>query len=139
MDINLIIKDIKQSFRQMMDGATAQSMRQKGVDYHLNWGASLTILRQKADELKAEIQGTDEDFCHLAIALWKEDVRECKILATMLMPPAQFLPDLAQLWMEQTPTVEMARSPTSVASASLSTRPLLPSTAPTCRSGRLLC
>ena len=108
MDINLIIKDIKQSFRQMMDGATAQSMRQKGVDYHLNWGASLTMLRQKADELKAEIQGTDEDFCHLAIALCKEDVRECKILATMLMPPAQFLPDLAQLWMEQTPTVEMA-------------------------------
>ena len=35
------VKEIKQSFRQMMDGQVAQSMRQKGVDYHLNWGATL--------------------------------------------------------------------------------------------------
>ena len=45
------IKEIKQSFRLMMDGAVAQSMRDKGVDYHLNWGATLPRLRQKADEI----------------------------------------------------------------------------------------
>ena len=32
MDIQQKVKEIKQSFRQMMDGATAQSMRQKGLD-----------------------------------------------------------------------------------------------------------
>ena len=94
------IKEIKQSFRQMMDGSIAQSMRDKGVDYHLNWGATLPRLRQKADEI-----GKNYD---LAIALWKENVRECKILATMIMPADEILPEVVDIWMEQTETVEIA-------------------------------
>lgn len=94
------IKEIKRSFRQMMDGAVAQSMRDKGVDYHLNWGATLPRLRSKADEI-----GPNYD---LAIALWKENVRECKILATMIMPPKEVLPEVIDIWMEQTPTQEIA-------------------------------
>lgn len=94
------IKEIKQSFRLMMDGAVAQSMRDKGVDYHLNWGATLPRLRQKADEI-----GRNYD---LAIALWKENVRECKILATMIMPADEILPEVVDIWMEQTETIEIA-------------------------------
>lgn len=94
------IKDIKRSFRQMMDGAVAQSMREKGVDYHLNWGATLPRLRAKADEI-----GPNYD---LAVALWKENVRECKILATMIMPPKEVLPEVIDIWMEQIPTQEIA-------------------------------
>ena len=94
------IKQIKQSFRQMMDGSIAKSMRDKGVDYHLNWGATILRLRDKADEI-----GKNYD---LAIALWKENVRECKILATMLMPPDEILPEVVDIWMEQTETVEIA-------------------------------
>ncbi len=82
------LKEIKQSFRLMMDGVTAQSMRNKGLDYHLNWGASQAMLRDKADEI-----GKDHD---LAIALWKEDVRECKILATMVMPADTMEEDLVE-------------------------------------------
>ena len=98
--IQQTVKDIKQSFRLMMDGATAQSMREKGLNYHLNWGGTLPRLREKADEI-----GQNYD---LAIALWKENVRECKILATMLMPPELMLPEVVDIWMEQTPTVEIA-------------------------------
>ena len=94
------IKAIKQSFRQMMDGSIAKSMRDKGVDYHLNWGATILRLREKADEI-----GKNYD---LAIALWKENVRECKILATMLMPPDEILPEVVDIWMEQTETIEIA-------------------------------
>ena len=94
------IKQIKQSFRQMMDGAVAQSMRDKGVNYHLNWGATLPRLREMADEI-----GPDYD---LAIALWKENVRECKILATMLMPPDEILPEVVDIWMDQIPSLEIA-------------------------------
>jgi len=94
------VKEIKRSFRQMMDGSVAQSMRDKGVNYKLNWGATLPRLREKADEI-----GKDYD---LAIALWKEDVRECKILATMLMPPEKILPEVADIWMEQIPSQEIA-------------------------------
>jgi hypothetical protein len=94
------IKEIKQSFRLMMDGAVAQSMRDKGLGYHLNWGVTLPRLREKADAI-----GKDYD---LAIALWKENVRECKILATMIMPPDKILPEVVDIWMEQTETVEIA-------------------------------
>ena len=100
MNIAEQIKEIKLSFRQMMDGSIAQSMRDKGVNYHLNWGATLPRLRQKADEI-----GQNYD---LAIALWKENVRECKILATMIMPADQILPEVVDIWMEQTDSIEIA-------------------------------
>ena len=94
------VKLIKQSFRQMMDGVVSKSMREKGLEYKLNWGATLPRLKEKADEI-----GKDYD---LAIALWKEDVRECKILATMVMPADKVLPDVVDIWMEQTVSQEVA-------------------------------
>ena len=100
MNVEEKVKEIKQQFRQMMDGATAQSMRDKGLSYKLNWGATLPRLREMADEI-------GKDY-HLAIALWKEDVRECKILSTMIMPPEEMLPEVADIWMEQTTNIEIA-------------------------------
>ena len=94
------IKEIKQSFRLMMNGVTAQSMRDKGSDYHVNWGAPLPMLRAKAKEI-------GKDY-HLAIELWKEDVRECKILATMVMPAEEMPAEVVDIWMEQPRTQEMA-------------------------------
>lgn len=94
------LNEIKRSFRLMMDGATAQSMRDKGVDYHVNWGASLPMLKSKAREIGKNYS--------LAIALWKENVRECKILATMVMPADEMLPEVVDIWMEQTTTQEIA-------------------------------
>ena len=98
-DVSQQVKEIKQSFRQMMDGAVAKSMRDKGVDYRLNWGATLPRLRAKADELGPNYS--------LAIALFKENVRECKILATMVMPPNEVLPEVIDIWMEQITTQEI--------------------------------
>ena len=90
MTINDSIKEIKQSFRQMMDGAIAQSMRNKGVDYKLNWGATLPRLHEMAKEIATQHPSPNTQY-DLAIALWKENVRECKILATLLMPIDQML------------------------------------------------
>lgn len=108
MDVKEQIKEIKQSFRLMMDGAVAQSMRDKGLNYHLNWGATLPRLRAKADELANSQELTANSQYDLAIALWKENVRECKILATMLMPPESMLPEVCDIWMEQVPSQEIA-------------------------------
>ena len=83
-----------------MDGMVASSMRNKGVDYKLNWGATLPRLKAKAEEI-----GKNYD---LAIALWKENVRECKILATMLMPADEILPEVVDIWMEQIDCQEIA-------------------------------
>ena len=101
------LKEIKQSFRLYMNGVTAQSLRDKGVNYHLNWGVSLQHLQEMAAEIKAEGH-TPAEFHELSILLWKENIRECKILATMLMPTDTFPADLAMLWVEQTPTQEVA-------------------------------
>lgn len=94
------LKQIKQTFRLRMNGNTSCSMREKGVDYHINWGVSLPDLKMLAKEY-----GKDYD---LAIVLWKEDIRECKILATMIMPAEVMLPEVADIWMEQTTSQEIA-------------------------------
>ena len=104
------VKEIKQSFRLMMDGAVAQSMRDKGLNYHLNWGATLPRLQAKAQEIKAMFNDSSLMFnvYELSIALYKENVRECKILATMLMPPDEILPEVVDIWQEQIPSQEIA-------------------------------
>ena len=113
-DVRDKVKEIKQSFRLMMDGVVAQSMREKGVNYHLNWGATLPRLKAKAEELKAEyaslspLTSDHSPLYDLAIALWKENVRECKILATMLMPADEMLPGVCDVWMEQIAELEIA-------------------------------
>lgn len=100
MDVNNTVKTIKQQFFLRMNGETARSMREKGVQYHLNWGISLPDLKKMAENYP-------KDF-NLAIALWKEDIRECKIMALMLMPPEKMLPEIVDIWMEQTTTQELA-------------------------------
>lgn len=94
------LKEIKQSFRLEMNGPASQSMRDKGIDYKINWGVPLVTLRQQAKEY-----GKDYD---LAIALWKEDIRECKILATLIMPSEKMFPEIVDIWMEGVRTQEMA-------------------------------
>jgi hypothetical protein len=94
------LKEIKKSFFLRMDGTASRSMREKGLDYKINWGVSIPDLRKMADEY-------GKDYA-LAIELWKENIRECKILATMMMPPEQMLPEIVVLWMEQTPSQEIA-------------------------------
>lgn len=100
VEVDNKLKEIKQSFHLMMNGPASQSMREKGVEYHLNWGVPFIQLRSMAKEI-----GNDY---HLAIALWKEDIRECKILATLVMPCDKMPKDIAELWMEQTLSQEMA-------------------------------
>ena len=110
MDIHDVVKEIKQSFRLMMDGAVAQSMRDKGLNYHLNWGATLPRLQAKAEEIRLLVIGSRllVNLYDLSIALYKENVRECKILASMLMPPDEVLPEVIDIWQEQIPTQEIA-------------------------------
>ena len=104
------VKEIKQSFRLMMDGAVAQSMRDKGLNYHLNWGATIPRLQAKAEEIRLMFNVSSLMFnvYELSIALYKENVRECKILATMLMPADEILPEVVDIWQEQIPSQEIA-------------------------------
>ncbi len=99
-EIDSKIKELKRGFRLVMNGQASQSMREKGLDYHLNWGVPFVQLKQMAADLPR-----DYDF---AIALWKEDIRECKILATLIMPHDKMPEEVAEIWMDQTRSQEMA-------------------------------
>ena len=91
---------IKRSFRLLMSGPTSQSMTQKGLGYKINLGVPFIELKKMALEY-----GKDYE---LAIELWKEDIRECKILATLIMPAEKMLPEITDIWMEQVKSQEMA-------------------------------
>ena len=94
------VRNIKQTFFRRMNGITTHSMREKGVSYKLNWGISLVDLRQMA-------QPYGKDY-ELAVALWKENIRECKILAILIMPAEKMESALADEWITETQEQEMA-------------------------------
>ncbi|MCD8289659.1 MAG: DNA alkylation repair protein [Prevotella sp.] len=83
-----------------MDVVTAQSLRQKGCRCKVVWGASTQHLRSLASRYKPDAE--------LAEILWQSDVRECKILATMLMPVNEVDAETANRWVKETVEVEIA-------------------------------
>ena len=101
MDLHEQLKDIKTQLRLSMNGAVSQSMREKGLVYHLNFGVELP-------RIKAIASGYAKDHA-LAQALWKEDIRECKLLAAMLQPAETFYPEIADIWMDNMPNAEIAQ------------------------------
>ena len=100
MDLHEQLKDIKTQLRLSMNGAVSQSMREKGLVYKLNFGVELP-------RVKGIAAAYEKDHT-LAQALWKEDIRECKILAGLLQPVETFLPEIADIWIDTMPTVEIA-------------------------------
>ena len=100
MDVHETIKDIKGQFRLFMNGVASQSMREKGLDYKLNFGIELPRLK----EIAARYEKNHE----VAQALWKEEIRECKILAGMLQPIETFYPEIADIWVENIRNIEIA-------------------------------
>ena len=75
---NEIIKSIKNEFRLGMNGVISTSMRNKGMDYKIIFGLSLPQLRNIAEKYSFNKE--------VAEILWKEDIRESKLLATMIYP-----------------------------------------------------
>lgn len=94
------LKAIKTQLRLSMNGAVSQSMREKGLVYRLNFGVELPRIKEMA-------AGYEKNHS-LAQALWKEDIRECKILAALLQPAESFLPEIADIWVEDIRNIEIA-------------------------------
>ena len=92
-DPDSLLRTIKQSLHAMMNGVASRSMREKGLAYRVNYGVELPRLQAFAGEFAPDAA--------LANALWKEDIRECRLLAPMLMPPKAFAMDLAEEWLQR--------------------------------------
>ncbi len=104
-----IISDIKKELRANMNGVASAHARQT-EDYRVNWGVELPRVAKIADEI-----AQNEDFPQekegqraLAQTLWNESVRECKILACMLMPTEAFAEEVCDIWAESIRTDEIA-------------------------------
>lgn len=83
-----------------MNGMVSQSMREKGMEYKLNFGIEYPRIKEIA-------AGYEPDH-ELAQALWKENIRECKILAGLLQPADTFYPEIADIWIEGMDYLELA-------------------------------
>ncbi|WP_106829308.1 DNA alkylation repair protein [Parabacteroides pacaensis] len=98
--MNPIIQQIRQRLRLAMDGAVSASMRAKGVNYKLNFGVTLPRLKEIAADFTPDAA--------LAQELWQQDVRELKILATMLYPKDLFTSQQAGEWVSTIRHIEIA-------------------------------
>ena len=99
-ELHETIREIKSRFRLFMNGPVSQSMRERGLDYKLNFGIEYPRIK----ELAAAYTPSHE----LAQALWKENIRECKIMAGLLQPVDSFCLEIAEIWIEDMCYPELA-------------------------------
>ena len=94
------IREIKRQFRKAMNGIVAASMREKGMDYRVNFGLTLPLLKRIASTVTPDKA--------LAQRLWEEPVRESKLLATWLYPAEDMEVETARQWVGTIPYTEVA-------------------------------
>lgn len=94
-----VIKKIRTDLRLSMNGAVSTSMRDKGVDYRMNFGVGIPRINEISEKYKQDK--------YLAETLWNDDVRELKILATLLYPIEQFSKELAMSWITEVKDQEL--------------------------------
>ena len=82
-----------------MNGAVSTSMRDKGINYRMNFGVGIPRINEISEKYKQDQ--------NLAETLWNDDVRELKILATLLYPIEQFSKELAMSWIVEVKDQEL--------------------------------
>ncbi len=99
-----MITTIKKELRANMNGIASQAMGRSSDDYRINFGVELPRIHSIAAEFDPNHD--------LAQQLWKESVRECRILAGILQPVETFLPEIADIWVDGIHTLELAQMTT---------------------------
>lgn len=93
--ISAILKTVKLH----MNGATAYSMQEMGLKYDQNYGVSIPDLRSIAKSFSS-----NKD---LAIRLWQINIREMKILGTLLFPVDELDNKTAVIWQKECTNIEL--------------------------------
>lgn len=93
--------EIKKALRAAMNGVLSSKMREAGMPYKLVFGVELPRLLEISKEFAPDLK--------LALELWNENIRECKILAVLLLPDGEMTADLAEIWVSEIPTAEIAQ------------------------------
>lgn len=82
-----------------MNGIVSTNMRQRGLDYKLNFGLSVQQIKDLAKRYQPDLE--------LAETLWADNTRELKILATLLYPTDSFTKEKADEWVLFIPNQEI--------------------------------
>lgn len=91
--------DIITLIKQRMNGAVVESMRESGIVYKVNYGVTIPELQEIAQPYKGNHD--------LALQLFEQDIRECKIIASMIDDPAQVTGDQIDSWCEDIDNIEI--------------------------------
>lgn len=84
------VLEVISKIRQFRNGDTVNSMSRMGIVYPINYGVSIPDLK----ELASQYIG-DHD---LAITLFEQDVRECKIIASLIDDPKMVTGEQIDQW-----------------------------------------
>lgn len=93
------IRSIKKDLRLSMNGVVSTLQRNQGLNYKINFGVEIPRLKGIA----AKYEKNKE----LALALWNDNIRECKMLAIFLMPEEEFH-GIADKLVQEVPYTEIA-------------------------------
>lgn len=88
-----ILRQIRTDLRLSMNGVVSTSMRNKGVNYRMIFGVEIPVINRIAQKYQSDAV--------LAERLWEEDVREMKIMATLLYPVDHFSKNKALEWISE--------------------------------------
>ena len=109
--MDLLIDDpkIEQQFQQILirirlakNGIVVEQMKERGLQYKVNWGVSITELRVIAAQFKPN---------HiLALKLWNKQWRESMILAAMIDVPGEVTEEQMDYWTKSLETTEIAEA-----------------------------
>ena len=93
------VREIKKSLRLAMNGVVSTLQRRQGLDYKINFGVEIP-------RLKGIAQAHEKDR-ELAVTLWQDNIRECKMLAIFLLPDNE-IESVADKWIAETKFTEIA-------------------------------
>ena len=98
--IENIFQELLTKIRLRKNGETVAQMKALGINYRMNWGASVISLRQLSKQYEKN---------HLlALKLWNKQWRETMILATLLDDPAELSEEQMDYWTKSFETPEIA-------------------------------
>jgi len=93
-------QEILSKIKPLQNGEVVNSMQKRGVDYKVNLGVSIPLLREMA--------ASYEKNHILALKLWNKQWRETMILATLLEEPREVTENQMDFWVKNFQSIEIA-------------------------------
>lgn len=103
-----MMQTVKRRFYALRNGAIASQMRDRGLNYRINFGLNIPQIKEIATEINT-MGLTSKEQLDLANALWDNyTTRESRLLAPMIYPADIMTKEVAMKWLSEAQTTEIA-------------------------------